>query len=83
MALVPKAGMDSPLTCRVQEMTVFQVRSSGIILLPGWAVQRPPGTCLRFHFAVSGLFSGINLLPGWAVQCPPGTCFRFHFAGPW
>ena len=27
MALVPKAGMDSPLTCRVQEMTVFQVRS--------------------------------------------------------
>ena len=22
---------------------------SGINLLPGWAVQRPPGTCLRFH----------------------------------
>ena len=25
MALVPQAGMDSPLTCYVQEMTVFQV----------------------------------------------------------
>ena len=75
--MVPKAGTDSPLTCRVQEMAVFQVRSSGIILLPGWAVQRPPGTCLRFHLAA---LSGFNPLSGWADQRPPGASLRFHLA---
>ena len=55
MALVLQAGMDSPLTCYARSDR-FPGLPSGSTQLPGWAVQRPPGTCLRSHFAVPGLF---------------------------
>ena len=51
MALVPKAGMDSPLLCFARNDR-FPGLPSRNTQLPGWAVQCPLGTCLRSHFAV-------------------------------
>ena len=67
MALVPKAGMDSPLTCRVQEMTVFQVCLLASLSCQAGrsSVRRGPASGFTLLSQVCSF--GIYLLPGWAV----------------